>query len=641
VLRAAIAGICSVVALLLAPVARAAPTEPLGHAGRWITDAEGRVVVLHGFNTVPADEQVGLRDMGMGTDNARWLAENGFNTIRLGLYYARVEPQPGQFDDAYLEDYLRVQRELADEGIFTLLDMHQDQLSSRYGTGGPFLSSRGFPDWFLKDDGFPNTRTPYPGGYTTNPALNRAYDNLWQDFEASDGVSVHEHFVRGWQRIIERFRNRPRLLGYDIFNEPWPGTPWQSCVPGCPEGGFDQTLLTEFTRKLVAGARSADPEHLVFYEPNLLFDYGSPTAVGDPGDTNAGFTFHAYCLSEAFGVRGNDPSGGCQMQEELPFENAEAQSQRTGDALLVSEFGWSPAAAERMADTMDRHMVSWQYWDYYGDYENSLHVAASPALIRPYPQVVAGTPERWSFERETKRFELAYATRRAQGEGAVAAATAPGGAYPAGSRGEVFVPALHYPAGYRVQVRGAEVVSEPGARLLELASCAGADTVEVVITPEAGPAPARCPSSARLPCAPRWLRVTTRGVGPIRLGQSRAGLARRYRVVDGRRGTTTLCVRGGGRLVVTSRRGRIDLVATTARGHRTRRAAPGRTLRHGRIRGTRAVGHGLLVAKRGRPGRTVYGLKGRNVRFLAITSRATAKRSDALARKLKRLNLLR
>jgi hypothetical protein len=31
-----------------APMAAAAPTAPLGHTGRWITDADGRVVILHG-----------------------------------------------------------------------------------------------------------------------------------------------------------------------------------------------------------------------------------------------------------------------------------------------------------------------------------------------------------------------------------------------------------------------------------------------------------------------------------------------------------------------------------------------------------------------------------------------------------------
>ena len=32
--------------------AQAAPALPLGHAGRWITDAHGRVVILHGTNVV-------------------------------------------------------------------------------------------------------------------------------------------------------------------------------------------------------------------------------------------------------------------------------------------------------------------------------------------------------------------------------------------------------------------------------------------------------------------------------------------------------------------------------------------------------------------------------------------------------------
>src|SRR4051794_6894446 len=30
----------------------AAPVEPLAHAGRWITDTSGRVIVLHGVNMV-------------------------------------------------------------------------------------------------------------------------------------------------------------------------------------------------------------------------------------------------------------------------------------------------------------------------------------------------------------------------------------------------------------------------------------------------------------------------------------------------------------------------------------------------------------------------------------------------------------
>ena len=100
-----LAAIAVLLCALITGTAGAAPTEPLGHSGRWITDAQGRVVILHGFNTVPWDEQTLPRDFGMGADNARWLAENGFNTIRLGIYYARIEPQPGHFDPSYLDDF--------------------------------------------------------------------------------------------------------------------------------------------------------------------------------------------------------------------------------------------------------------------------------------------------------------------------------------------------------------------------------------------------------------------------------------------------------------------------------------------------------------------------------------------------------
>ena len=37
---------------LVAAPAAAQPRPPLGHAGRWITDADGRVVILHGVNMV-------------------------------------------------------------------------------------------------------------------------------------------------------------------------------------------------------------------------------------------------------------------------------------------------------------------------------------------------------------------------------------------------------------------------------------------------------------------------------------------------------------------------------------------------------------------------------------------------------------
>ncbi|MGH8631287.1 MAG: cellulase family glycosylhydrolase, partial [Burkholderiales bacterium] len=133
----------------------------------------------------------------------------------------------------------------------------------------------------LKDDGAPNPATPYPQGYLNNPALNRAYDNFWNDFLAADGASVQQHYARGWQFVAALFRDKPGLLGYDIFNEPWPGSQAGSGanLAGCPPKGFDQTLLTAFTRMTVSALRAADADHLIFYEPNLQFDYGAQTGL--------------------------------------------------------------------------------------------------------------------------------------------------------------------------------------------------------------------------------------------------------------------------------------------------------------------------------------------------------------------------
>ena len=81
----------------VAPAA-AAPTPPLDHDGRWITDADGRAVILHGFNMVYKRGSYRPEDTGFGRDDARFLQRYGFNTVRLGIIYKGLEPQPPAAD---------------------------------------------------------------------------------------------------------------------------------------------------------------------------------------------------------------------------------------------------------------------------------------------------------------------------------------------------------------------------------------------------------------------------------------------------------------------------------------------------------------------------------------------------------------
>ena len=168
--------------VLAATVPAAAVARPLSHAGRWITDAQGRVVVLNGANMVPGSHLDLPVEVGLGEDDARFLAAHGLDAVRMGLFYAGVEPEPGRFDEGYIDDHVRLQRALARAGIQTPVDFHQDMLGARY-------QGRGFPDWMLVDDGRPNQpQAGFPGNYFVNPALNRAYDNFWSDALAADGA---------------------------------------------------------------------------------------------------------------------------------------------------------------------------------------------------------------------------------------------------------------------------------------------------------------------------------------------------------------------------------------------------------------------------------------------------------------------
>jgi dienelactone hydrolase len=140
-------------------------------------------------------------------------------------------------------------------------------------------------------------------------------------------------------------------------------------------------------------------------------------------------------------------------------------------------------------------------------------------------------------------------------------------------------------------------------------------------------------------CLPRRLAVSGRRIGPARLGRSYKAFFRRYRAVKRSRAATRFCVGGGGRFLVSARRGKILFVATTARGHRTRRFGPGRRVPHGRIRGARTIGRGLLVGHRASGGRVIYGVRRGRTRFLAVTTRGQAAHRRSLLRKLREVGL--
>ena len=439
------------------------------------------MVILHGLNMVYKRPPYAPDAVGFGDDDAAFLASEGYDTVRLGIIYKAVEPQPGVYDDAYLDRIKATADTLARHGIVSLLDFHQDMYNERF-------QGEGWPDWAVMDDGLPaQPQLGFPGNYLAQPAVNRAFDHFW-----NNDAGLQDHYAAAWRHVAERFRGDDGVLGYDLLNEPWPGTGWQQCAnpEGCPV--FD-AKLTDFTKRTITAIRAADPRTLAFYEPNVIFNDGADTHLADTGDGHAAMSFHDYCLTSDSG----GPSVGCQQFDDVVFSNADKHSAATGDALLLTEFG---ATDDRdtlvgMADRADRFMVGWQEWHYCGCTDPTtsgpgdtqaivkdpskppsganLDTAKLAALTRPHPQAVAGTPSSFGFDPASRRFALVFSTKRPDGSGS----------FGAGSVSEVFVPARQYPNGYAVDVRGARVVSKPGEAVLRVATCQGVSRAEVVVTP--------------------------------------------------------------------------------------------------------------------------------------------------------------
>ena len=150
--------------------------------------------------------------------------------------------------------------------------------------------------------------------------------------------------------------------------------------------------------------------------------------------------------------------------------------------------------------------------------------------------------------------------------------------------------------------------------------------------------PGRGPGSR--PCIPRRARVTAGRVGPARIGRSLRALQRRYRVTRRSRGTVRFCVRGGGRFLVRAERGGSTSWRPRHERHRTRQARPGsRAAARANTRGHGGSGAACSWARTRRRGRVVYGTRAGRVRFLAVVSRAQARRPAALARRLRALGL--
>lgn len=451
-------------------------------AGPWLTDSDGRVVILHGLDHVNKLPPYELSADGFGDDDAAFLAANGFNSVQLGLVWAAVEPEPGVFDYDYLASVAQTVQTLSNHGVSSLIYLHQDL----YGT--PF-GGEGAPEWAVQTGGLPNLDVGFPWSYFVNPAQNHAWDAFWTNSQAPDGLGLENHYSQMLQVVANYFKDDPGVAAFGVVAEPHAGSQWLSSALGNPF--FDTQMLTPFYNQAVSAIRSVDPYTPVFIQPSVLTNLGFPTNLGEVNDSKVIYSFDHFCPSvDFFGV-----DLFCDVFANMAMANAAAYAGVHNVPAHIGGFGASDnlGAHSDLLQAAGKSQYGWATWVYSG--QNDITTTASSreaeslvydtklapvganvdagklaVLSEPYPQAVAGTPDSWSFDHGI--FQLSYSTDRADGLGSFAA----------GTQTQISVPQVQYPDGYHVSVTGGHVISAPNAPVLVIASDAGATTVNVTVT---------------------------------------------------------------------------------------------------------------------------------------------------------------
>ncbi len=426
-------------------------------------DSEGRQRIFNGINLCDkgAHEPGNPRKvykLDFDEDLIIRLAETGFNLVRLGLTWDAVEPEPCKYDEEYLDKVEKVANLCAKYGIYFFLDMHQDLYGGTVDT-----PADGAPGWACLTDGakFQPTRFVWAEGYFWGKAIHNCFDNFWANKEYN-GVPLQTYFCNMWKHVAERFKDHPALFGFDVLNEPFPGTDGgkvfrklifsvaktvitdkrckkikmlKDLFSGEPikvlepfndhtlfrkvtSAGdelihkFDTGAYSQFINRTAKAIREVTDNGIIImensYYSNLGIPYSTP-AVNYDGKREEKLCFapHAYDLmvdTPAYKYASDERVGSI-------FDEHRRAQERLDVPVIVGEWGsqaegtgWLPHI-EFLLDKFDGYKWGHTYWCYY---HGLLETPIMNLLKRTAPVAVCGEIDSYSFDRENNVFSLEY-----------------------------------------------------------------------------------------------------------------------------------------------------------------------------------------------------------------------------------------
>lgn len=410
--------------------------------GMHFVDEDGNQVIMNGINLVCKEKSQGYLEPNT-MELLEYYASHGFNLVRLGIFWDGVEPQPGSYDDAYLDHVEKVIRRADELGVYILLDMHQDLFGAKYGDGAP--------DWATLDEGLyhPENCTMWYEAYTSSQAIARAADNFWANAKASDGLGLLDHYATMWEHLARKLHSCTNIIGFEPMNEPFMGSiapqAFGMAIAKIMEvnPGFDPNNMQSAGMEEQTIMKEVLSEQFMRFDREILMPFYNriteavrkvctiPIATGGNIYSSSFVPTGITTLSSADGSRdtqqvytphGYDAVTDSDRYDAFNKENVyhifsqkRISQLELGLPVIVGEWGAFPSKPftndliEHMNSILEAYLWSSAYWVYRPGMENDPYFSS---LERGYPVQVAGNLLTYHYNSSSKHFMAKWEARK-------------------------------------------------------------------------------------------------------------------------------------------------------------------------------------------------------------------------------------
>ncbi len=391
-----------------------ASSAPLLHvdSSGVLRDSDERQVLLRGvnarvnglFDVTFDDGRSALEEIPVFTgEDCRFLSEQlGLNLLRLPVNWSGIEPQPDQWDDAYLDRIGELVDDCAAVGVWTIVDLHQDAYGKDIGEDGA-------PAWAI----LPPPEALLEGPLTSeelarrrvSPDVLAAFASLYSNAPMESGEGVRDAYAEMAGVLAARLADHPGAVALELHNE--------------PVTGGNQALLDDFHDAVAEAVRAKAPALPIVFEPDALRNLTDSIAVERPWAWGDGI-YGPHIYTDVF-EDGWDSENTDDIRASVAAADDEASDHASH--LFVGEFGHDPRTdrgklyIDTCLDAFDEHAASWAIWlyeehsqDAWGLWDEGaeahtrgdLRQAAADQLARPFPIAVDGTLQTIDYDPEAR-----------------------------------------------------------------------------------------------------------------------------------------------------------------------------------------------------------------------------------------------